>query len=62
MKKEHLVHYGKLLSLNMIEQKRSKAFVMDKLGITDIRTFDLRLNDAKFSYDQLRALKQFNLI
>ena len=62
MAKGQLVHYGKLLSATMVEQKKSKAFVMEKLGITDVRTFDLRVEDAKFSYDQLKALKLFNLI
>jgi RPA family protein len=35
---------------------------MDILGITDYRIFSKRLEDAKFSYDQLRNLKDKGLL
>jgi hypothetical protein len=62
MAKGQLVHYGKLLQAGMIQEERNASYVMKILGITDFRTFEKRLEDAKFSYDQLRNLKNNNLI
>jgi len=62
MQGEQLVHYGKLLKLNMFEQKKSNKQVMDILGYLSYETLNRRFLDGAFSYDELRTLKQFNLI
>ena len=53
-----LVHYGKLLKLKMAELDLKKQDVMDVLKIKSYETLKTRLDDAAFSYDQLRALMQ----
>ena len=62
MAKGQLVHYGKLLKASMEKQERNAKYVMKILDITDYRTFEDRLEDAKFSYDQLRNLKEKGLL
>ncbi len=57
-----LVHYGKLLKLNMFEQKKTNKEVMDILGYLSYETLNRRFLDGAFSYDELRKLKKFNLI
>ena len=56
-----LVHYGKLLADQMKKEGRSREFVCNVLDCS-YDTLRARLKDAKFSYDDLRKLKQFNLI
>lgn len=59
---EQLVHYGKILRMNMFEQKRTNKEVMDMLGYLSTETLNRRFLDARFSYDELRILKTHNLI
>lgn len=57
-----LVHYGKLLKLNMFEQKKTNKEVMDILGYLSYETLNRRFNRGDFSYDELRILKHNKLI
>jgi hypothetical protein len=61
-KPKQLVHYGKLLEANMIEQGRTKEFVKNLLGYATHETLNARLKDAKFSYDELRILTDKGLL
>jgi len=56
-----LVHNGKLLEDRMIKERRDKKFVCEVLDCS-YDTLRARIKDAKFSYDDLKKLKQFNLI
>ena len=62
MAKGQLVHYGNILKLNMEEKGISKQFVMKVLKIDHYTTLAKRLEDARFSYDQLRILREKDLI
>lgn len=62
MAKGQLVHYGNILKLNMEEKGISKQFVMKVLNIKHNTTLDERIKDARFSYDQLRILREKDLI
>lgn len=62
METHQLVHYGKLLKLNMFEQKKTNKEVMDILGYLSYETLNRRFNRGDFSYDELRILKHNNLI
>lgn len=62
MAKGQLVHYGELLRLTMEEKGISKQFVMEVLGMKHYTTLDQRIADAKFSYDDLRKLREKDLI
>ena len=62
MAKGQLLHYGALLAATMKEKGISKKFVMEVLGIVRHTTLDERIKDAKFSYDDLRKLKEKDLI
>jgi hypothetical protein len=57
-----LVHYGKLLQMNMIDQGRSKEYVKTLLGYASYDTLNARLKDAKFSFDELRTLTEKGLL
>jgi hypothetical protein len=60
--RKQLVHYGKLLEANMIEQGRSKEFVKNLLNYSAYNTLNERIKDAKFSYDELRILTETGLL
>jgi len=57
-----LVHYGKILAIKMAENKASKQYVMNILGYTAYDTLRSRIEDARFSYDELRKLKDKGLL
>lgn len=59
---DQLVHYGKLLKANMEEQKATHAYVMQLLGYKAHETLNKRFEDAKFSYDEIRILKEKGLL
>lgn len=51
-----LVHYGKILNSNITDMGIPKKKIYDLLNMNS-RTLELRLADAKFSFDELRALR-----
>ena len=57
-----LVHYGKILAIKMAENKASKQFVMKILNYQSYDTLRMRIEDARFSYDELRVLKEKGLL
>ena len=62
METNQLVHYGKLLKLNMFELKKTNKEVMELLGFLSYEKLNRRFLDGAFSYDELRILKNNNLI
>lgn len=59
---QQLVHYGKLLRARMEETGATNIHVMSLLGIKAYETLYARLEDGKFSYDDLRILKEKGLL
>lgn len=62
MENKQLVHYGKLLKLRMEETGATNIHVMKLLDIKAYETLYARLEDGKFSFDELRLLTDKGLL